>query len=161
MPHGEELISQVQSVKSAFVSLVVEPSNRYDLPDCPLSLTPANTNQEVYGAADVCDDRVHRLPEWPVLSACSKSKASPPRTSPTIILSGLWRSDAFSRSRTVTAGIPVCSRRVSNRTKLLLRIFNSAVSSMSRILSSSGIESAKIFKSVVLPLPVPPLIRMF
>src|SRR5947208_3517773 len=42
----------------------------------------------------------------------SKSNASPPRTSPTIIRSGLCRRAAFNRSRIVTTGIPVCSRLV-------------------------------------------------
>jgi hypothetical protein len=68
---------------------------------------------------------------------------SPPRTSPTIIRSGRCRRAAFSKSRTVTAGIPDCSRLVSNRTKLLLRMFNSEVSSMRRIRSSSGTKSPR------------------
>jgi hypothetical protein len=49
--------SMVQTLKSAFVSLVVEPSHRYDLRDCPLSFTPTDVNQDVNGAADVCHNR--------------------------------------------------------------------------------------------------------
>ena len=38
-------------------------------------------------------------PSWPVLSACSMSSVSPPRTSPTMIRSGRMRSELRTRSR--------------------------------------------------------------
>ncbi len=53
----------------------------------------------------------------PVFRACSKSNASPPRTSPTMMRSGRWRSVARSSSRMVTAGRSACSRRASKRTR--------------------------------------------
>ncbi len=100
-------------------------------------------------------------PEWPVLSACSRSNASPPRTSPTMMRSGRCRRVARSNSRMVTAGRPACSRRASNRTRFGLSICSSAVSSMRTMRSFAGRNAASAFRSVVLPVLVPPLIRMF
>src|SRR6266567_662652 len=56
-------------------------------------------------------------PSWPVFIACSRSKASAPRTSPTMIRSGRMRRQLRTRSRMVTWPSP--SRfggRVSSRT---------------------------------------------
>ena len=61
----------------------------------------------------------------------------------------------------MTAGVFDCSRRASNRTRLLLRMRISAVSSMRTMRSSSGIKSARMLSKVVFPVPVPPLIKMF
>ena len=64
---------------------------------------------------------VLRLPRWPVFSACSRSNASGPRTSPTRIRSGRCLSAARRRSDIVTAGSGascpsgVCARRASSR----------------------------------------------
>ncbi len=41
-------------------------------------------------------------PSWPVFIACSRSKASGPRTSPTMIRSGRIRRQFLTRSRMVT-----------------------------------------------------------
>ncbi|GJE69409.1 hypothetical protein CHKEEEPN_0937 [Methylorubrum podarium] len=56
-------------------------------------------------------------PSWPVFIACSRSKASGPRTSPTMMRSGRMRRQFLTRSRMVTCPWP--SRfggRVSRRT---------------------------------------------
>ena len=98
-------------------------------------------------------------PECPVFSAWSKSKASLPRTSPTMILSGRSLKLIFTRSRIVTAGSPGLSPRASSRTRSGFSNLISAVSSMRTILSSSEIELARAFSNVVFPVPVPPLIR--
>ena len=66
----------------------------------------------------------------------------------------------------VTAGTGVscpsgtCARRASKRTRFGLSITISDVSSISTIRSSSAIVAASAFSSVVLPVPVPPEIRM-
>jgi len=49
--------------------------------------------------------------------ATSSYSASSDRISPSRILSGRWRSAAFSRSRIATAGVPFCSRSASKRTR--------------------------------------------
>ena len=54
-----------------------------------------------------------------------------------------------------------CNPRASNRTQFGLSMRSSSVSSMATIRSSSGRSSMKALSSVVLPLPVPPLTRMF
>jgi hypothetical protein len=40
-----------------------------------------------------------KVPEWPVLRSCNKSKASPPRISPSMIWFGRCRRAGFRRSR--------------------------------------------------------------
>ena len=45
-------------------------------------------------------------PSWPVFIACIISKASLPRTSPTMIRSGRMRSEFRNRSRCVTGFLP-------------------------------------------------------
>ena len=86
-----------------------------------------------------------------MLRAWSRSNASPPRTSPTMMRSGRWRSVARRRSRIVTAGRSACSRRASNRTRLGRSIWSSAVSSMRTMRSSAGRNAASAFSSVVFP----------
>jgi hypothetical protein len=51
------VISGGQSVKSAFVSVVVEPAHRCNFRDCTASFRPTDVNQEVYGVPDVRHDR--------------------------------------------------------------------------------------------------------
>ena len=111
---------------------------------------------------------VLRLPRWPVLSACSRSNASAPRTSPTRMRSGRCRSVARSRSAMVTAGSGAswpsgaCARRASNRTQVRLVRGESRTSPRSgRCGRRSGMCAASALSSVVLPVPVPPEIRMF
>jgi hypothetical protein len=69
---------------------------------------------------------------------------SPPRTSPTMILSGLWRSAAFSKSRTVTAGTPVCSPRVFKPDEVALAnvMFRSVFDKQNPFVMRNGISKA-------------------
>ena len=103
-------------------------------------------------------------------TACRRGQCSapaagrtPPRRAPrpTMMRSGRCRSVARSRSRIVTAGRPACSRRASKRTRFGRSICSSAVSSMRTMRSLAGRNAASAFSSVVLPVLVPPLIRMF
>ncbi len=56
-------------------------------------------------------------PSWPVFMACSMSKVSAPRTSPTMMRSGRMRRAFFTRSRCVMAPVPEgVAGRVSRRT---------------------------------------------
>ena len=66
------------------------------------------------------------------------------------------------RSRMVIAPEPSAPLfRVSRRTRLSMpRIWSSAESSMVMIRSSCGMKFESAFKNVVLPLPVPPLMKM-
>jgi hypothetical protein len=61
----------------------------------------------------------------------------------------------------VTAGTSVCARRASKRTRFGRSSWSSAVSSIRTTRSSTGRNAASAFKSVVLPVLVPPLIKMF
>ncbi len=90
------------------------------------------------------------------------SIVSSPRTSPTITLSGRIRKLARMRSRMVMACSPwVFSLRASSRTRLETPcICSSALSSMVMMRSSFGIKSDSAFKNVVLPEPVPPLMKI-
>ena len=94
-----------------------------------------------------------------MLSACSRSQASPPRTSPTISRSGRCRIAARSSSRTVTAGKPPAARRAANRTRFGCRSGSSTVSSTASRRSDAGTKSASAARNVVLPAPVPPPMR--
>ena len=96
---------------------------------------------------------VERLPPCPVLSACSRSLASAPRTSPRITRSGRWRSECRTRSWMVT---PPASPRASKRRQLGAVICSSSVSSMTSRRSSAGMRPARACSRVVLPAPVPP-----
>src|ERR1700722_19846268 len=94
--------------------------------------------------------------------ACSKSKASGPRTSPTMMRSGRMRRQFFTRSRMVTWPSP--SRfggRVSRRTTCGCCNCSSAASSQVTIRSSSSMKRVRQLSSVVLPEPVPPEISVF
>ena len=90
--------------------------------------------------------------------ACSMSRASSPRTSPTMMRSGRMRREALIRSRMV---ISVASLElaflVSMRTRLgMFLICSSAESSMVITRSRAGMKLEMAFRKVVLPLPVPP-----
>ncbi len=83
---------------------------------------------------------VVRLPSCPVFIACSMSRASPPRHSPTMIRSGRMRRALRTRSRMVTSPSPsMLAGRVSMRTTCGCCNFNSAESSMVATRSFPGI----------------------
>lgn len=92
--------------------------------------------------------------------ACSISRASSPRTSPTISRSGRIRSAARIRSLIRISLSP--SRfafRASSRTQCASDKRSSSESSIVITLSSCGIYADSAFRKVVLPEPVPPLIK--
>ena len=96
-------------------------------------------------------------PSWPVFIACSMSRASPPRHSPTMIRSGRMRSELRTRSRISIAPLPsTFGGRDSRRMTWSCRSCSSAASSMVTILSSGGMKLERMFSSVVLPEDVPP-----
>ena len=97
-------------------------------------------------------------PSWPVLSALSMSTHSPPRTSPTTILSGRMRRAFFTRSLIVISPEPSMElSRASRRTTFgCASKRSSAESSIVTILSPSGISHESALSSVVLPEPVLP-----
>ena len=89
--------------------------------------------------------------------AWSMSRASPPRTSPTMIRSGRIRSAFLTRSRTVTSPLPsTLAGRASNETTCGLPKRSSAASSMVTNRSSSGTNVDRTPSRVVLPELVPP-----
>ncbi|KHF33513.1 hypothetical protein CM49_04313 [Paenibacillus sp. P1XP2] len=94
--------------------------------------------------------------------ACSMSRASPPRTSPTTIRFGRIRREDRIRSRIDISPRPsVLALRVSSDTRFgTVTICSSAESSIVITRSSPGINWDKAFKKVVFPEPVPPLIKM-
>jgi hypothetical protein len=97
------------------------------------------------------------LPSWPVFIAWSMSRVSGPRHSPMMIRSGRIRSAFFSRSRQVTSPLPsMFLGRVSIGTTCGCWSCSSAASSIVATRSSGGMNAERAFKSVVLPLPVPP-----
>ena len=100
-------------------------------------------------------------PSWPVFIACSMSRASPPRTSPTMIRSGRMRSELRTRSRMVTSPRPsMFGGRYSRRTTCSCRSCSSTASSMVMMRCSPGMNEESTLSSVVLPVPVPPVMRM-
>jgi hypothetical protein len=100
-------------------------------------------------------------PSWPVFIAWSMSKASPARTSPTMIRSGRMRSELRTSSRVATAPRPsALGGRVSRRTTCGWRSCSSVGSSMVTIRSFSEIKPETMLSSVVLPEPVPPEMKM-
>ena len=111
---------------------------------------------------------VLRLPRWPVFSACSRSNASAPRTSPTRIRSGRCRSVARSRSAIVTGGqrrfLPERRLRAPCLEAHQVRLRRS---NLGRLLDQHDrgrrreCVAASALSSVVFPVPVPPEIRMF
>ena len=101
-------------------------------------------------------------PSWPVFMACSMSRASPLRTSPTMIRSGRIRRALTTRSRAVISPRPsMFGGRVSIRTTCSWSRISSAESSMVTIRSRSGMASARAPSKVDLPEPVPPEISTF
>ena len=101
-------------------------------------------------------------PSCPVFRHCIISIASPPLTSPTTMRSGL-----ILRLVLIKSLIPIglqpstLAFLVSIRTKLgIFWICSSALSSIVIILSSLGIKAESAFRNVVLPEPVPPLIKI-
>ena len=101
-------------------------------------------------------------PSCPVDIACSMSSTSAPRTSPTITRSGRIRKVLRNSSRCVTSPLPsTLGGRVSRRKTWGCCKANSAASSIVMMRWSSGMKVERQLSKVVLPLPVPPLIRMF
>ena len=90
------------------------------------------------------------------------SIASPPRTSPTTMRSGLMRSAFFTRSRMVTSPDPSIelSRASSRTTSGCASKRSSAESSMVTMRSPRGISQESALSSVVFPEPVPPATAM-
>ena len=96
-------------------------------------------------------------PSWPVFMACSRSNASGPRTSPTMMRSGRMRRQFLTRSRMVISPSPSrLGGRVSSRTTWGCCSCSSAESSQVMMRSSLSIEPVRQLRSVVLPEPVPP-----
>ncbi len=96
-------------------------------------------------------------PSWPVFIACSMSKASPARTSPTMMRSGRMRRAFLTSSRCRTSPLPsMLGGRVSSRATWICWSCNSAASSIVSTRSRSPMERDIAFSIVVLPLPVPP-----
>ena len=96
-------------------------------------------------------------PSWPVFIACSMSSASPPRTSPTTIRSGRIRSAFRTSARSVTSPRPsTLGGRLSSRATCGCGRRSSAASSTVTIRSAGSMNPASAFRSVVLPVPVPP-----
>ena len=125
-------------------------------PACMAQLARRESAERALLACTVVSD-----PPWPVFSACSRSAASPPLTSPTTMWSGRWRSAWRTRSR-IDTGVPRTRRFPPRSAGSSSRsILSSSVSSMATIRSSSGRSSIRAFSSVVLPEPVPPETRMF
>ena len=80
-------------------------------------------------------------PSWPVFMACSRSNASGPRTSPTMMRSGRMRRQFLTRSRMVISPSPSrLGGRVSRRTTCGCCSCSSAESSQVMMRSSLSIE---------------------
>ena len=101
-------------------------------------------------------------PSCPVFMAFSIDKASSPRTSPTMIRSGLDLSAALISCAIVIWFSPaILAFLISRRTRFSMPLsFSSAESSIVMIRSSFGIQFDIPFSNVVFPLPVPPEIKM-
>ena len=100
---------------------------------------------------------VVRLPSWPVFIACSMSRASSPRTSPTMMRSGRMRRALMTNCRCLTAPLPsMLGGRVSRRTTWRWRSVSSAASSIVTMRSLSEMNPDSTLSSVVFPAPVPP-----
>ena len=170
------------------VSGRVVPTDPHDLRDHALTVTPLEMHQQLQAFGDRRDgppDTASRPPtaarrtrtgsgparpssrEWS--RACPSGRCSGPaggrtprRRAPRRAGSdpGRCRRVARNKSRMLTAGTPVCSRRASKRTRFDASSCSSAVSSISTRRSSGGRKAASALSNVVLPVPVPPLIRM-
>ena len=86
------------------------------VPDAPRTESPRRSSRPASPAATarrtaLLACTVASEPSWPVFMACSMSRASPPRTSPTMIRSGRIRSELRTRSRMVIAPLPSDVRR--------------------------------------------------
>ena len=100
---------------------------------------------------------VESEPSWPVDSAVSRSSASPPRTSPTMIRSGRIRSALRTSRRIVTSPRPSrLGGRASSRITCGWRSDSSAASSIVTTRSPSAMNEDSALSVVVLPEPVPP-----
>ena len=100
-------------------------------------------------------------PSWPVFMACNMSRASAPRTSPTMMRSGRMRRQLRTRSRWVTSPRPsMLGGRDSRRTTWSCLSCSSAASSTVTMRSSWGMNPDRQLSMVVLPVPVPPEMRM-
>ena len=101
-------------------------------------------------------------PSWPVFMACNMSSASSPRTSPTTMRSGRIRRALTTSWRWRIAPLPsTLAGRVSRRATCSWCSCSSAASSIVTMRSCSEMKLESTFSSVVLPAPVPPLIRQF
>ncbi len=101
-------------------------------------------------------------PSWPVFIAWSMSTVSAPRTSPTMMRSGRMRSALRTSSRIRTSPWPsMFAGRDSSETTCLCCSCSSAASSIVMMRSLSGMKLDRMFRSVVLPTPVPPEISTF
>ena len=105
-------------------------------------------------------------PSLPMPMACSNCMTSPPRTSPTITLSGDIRRAAFARSYMEISPVPsVLDVRVSSARVRSCRPddrrCSSRVSSMVTSNSDCGTSDSSERSSVVLPAPVPPTTSRF
>ena len=100
-------------------------------------------------------------PSWPVFIAWSMSRVSGPRTSPTMIRSGLMRSALRTSSRIRTSPEPSMFGGLdSSVITCSCWSWSSAASSIVTMRSSPGTNADIAFSSVVLPVPVPPEMRM-
>ena len=154
---------------------VLEPLEMDDARRAPTSLLADRAHRQVVArpsAPSSRPGRAHRAgcwsgsvesePSWPVFIACSMSSASAPRTSPTMIRSGRMRRELRTRSRIGTSPSPPrFFGRASSRSTWRWLSRSSAASSIVTIRSSFGIAVESAFRSVVLPEPVPPEMRMF
>ena len=104
-------------------------------PACMAQLARRDSAELALLACTVVSD-----PPWPVLSACSRSAASP-----TTMWSGRWRRECLTRSR-IDTGVSVPTAPASKRRQFARSILSSSVSSMATIRSSSGSSSISAFK---------------
>ena len=155
LPSVPRLNCTMMLMARAIVCLVSVSDNR-TLPIPTIDSTREMASRAVLACTVVID------PSCPVFIADSMSSTSPPRHSPMTMRSGRIRSAFFTRSRARTSPRPsMLGGRVSRRTTCFCCICNSAASSMVTIRSPSGMNDDIAFSIVVLPVPVPPLIKMF
>ena len=100
------------------------------------------------------------IPGTPALRATRRSRASGPRTSPTIRYSGRIRRDSRTRSRSVISPVPsAAAGRVCMATWSQLARPSSKTSSQEMTRRERGSSPASARRSVVLPACVPPETR--
>ncbi len=101
-------------------------------------------------------------PSWPVFIAWSMSSTSSLRTSPTMIRSGRMRRQLRTRSRATICPLPLDVGRPGLQADdvPLLELELGGVLDGDDPLSP-GMKAESAFSMVVLPVPVPPLMRMF